>query len=173
MAPRATPSSSSSPPPPPPPPPPWPGRSAQLESNLDAPLPRPVLHVYTAHPRRGTSSGPACTTNRQSAALALGPSADPRLQKAHQPTLAIKLAALDTWQMQPMQPNSTTRLLGAAANSSSLLPPTNGPSDTDMHMDPPPCLPACRQVTSTHAPANGTPPLALQRPKAAKFAHRT
>ncbi|EUC50227.1 hypothetical protein COCMIDRAFT_22321 [Bipolaris oryzae ATCC 44560] len=82
-------------------------RSAQLESNLDAPLPRPVLHVYTAHPRLGTSSGPACTTNRQSAALALGPSADPRLQKAHPTTLAIKLAVLDTWQMQP---NRTMRL---------------------------------------------------------------
>ncbi|XP_014555330.1 hypothetical protein COCVIDRAFT_17057 [Bipolaris victoriae FI3] len=147
MAPRATPSSSSSSSSSsPPPPPPWPGRSAQLESNLDAPLPRPVLHVYTAHPRRGTSSGPACTTNRQSAALALGPSADPRLQKAHQPTLAIKLAALDTWQMQPMQPNSTTRLLGAAANSSSLLPPTPAPLTLTCTWTP--ALPA--RLSSSH-----------------------
>ncbi|KAH7559562.1 hypothetical protein BM1_04499 [Bipolaris maydis] len=105
-------------------------RSAQLESNLDAPLPRPVLHVYTAHPRLGTSSGPACTTNRQSAALALGPSADPRLQKAH-PHAGHQIGC-SRHLANAAEQDEATHLMPPRSH---LDLPHQPPSDTGMHMD--------------------------------------
>lgn len=135
-------------------------RSAQLESNLDAPLPRPVLHVYTAHPRLGTSSGPACTTNRQSAALALGPSADPRLQKAHQhPGHQIGCSR------HLANANAAEQDEATSCRRELIFTSHTSPSDTDMDMDL--RLPACcrRQVNPRTGKRHATigPPMPKSR----------